>query len=76
MTFSLSPSSRNFEAERIFVMMSWSSIFGETRISFQMTAFCFFFASLAFCWRSYRYFPKSRILQTGGWLFGAISTRS
>jgi hypothetical protein len=46
------------------------------RISFQVTARCFFLASLAFCCSSYRYFPKSRILATGGVAFGAISTRS
>ena len=48
-TLSLSPSSRNRWAALIFVSMSWSSIFGAIRISFQMTAFCFFFASFVFC---------------------------
>jgi len=46
------------------------------RISFHVTARCFFLASLAFCCSSYRYFPKSRIFATGGVALGAISTRS
>ena len=76
MSFSLSPSARNFEALLILVSMSCSSIFGVTRISFQVTDFCRFLASLASCCFSNRYFPKSRILATGGTAFGAISTRS
>ena len=48
-TFSLSPSSRKRAAALIFVSMSWSSIFGAMRISFHVTARCFFLASLAFC---------------------------
>jgi len=45
-------------------------------ISFNTVSFCFFFATLAFFWASYLYFPKSRILHTGGFTFGDISTRS
>src|SRR6266542_3890927 len=48
-TLSLSPSSRNFEADLIFVSISCSSIFGVIRISFHVTERCFFLASLTFC---------------------------
>ena len=74
--FSLSPSSRNFDADLIFVSMSWSSIFGVTRTSFHVTDFCLFLASFASCCFSKRYLPKSRTFATGGTAFGAISTRS
>src|SRR5438094_419039 len=49
---------------------------GRNLISLTSMIFCFLRASFFFFCSSYLYLPKSRILQTGGSAFGAISTRS
>src|ERR1700733_12035520 len=49
---------------------------GRNLTSLTSITFCFFFASFFFFCSSYLYFPKSRILQTGGSALGAISTKS
>src|SRR5271167_1957262 len=49
---------------------------GRSLISLTSMIFCFLRASFFFFCSSYLYLPKSRILQTGGSAFGAISTRS
>src|SRR5262249_12053537 len=49
---------------------------GRSLISLTSMIFCFLRASFFFFCASYLNLPKSRILQTGGSAFGAISTRS
>src|SRR6516225_1048547 len=49
---------------------------GRSLISLTSMIFCFLRASFFFFCSLFLYFPKSRILQTGGSALGAISTRS
>src|SRR5690606_18565618 len=75
-TLTLLPDSRNLRELRTLNSRSCSSVLGRSLISLTSTIVYLRFVSRFFRLSSYLYFPKSRILQTGGCPLGLISTKS